>query len=245
MPFAIEELLALTAIDCSVAAVTVRTKVLEVTPLCAAVMLLEPVPTAEAKPAFKVVAAIFEELQVAEFVRFCVLPSLKIPVAVNCSVVPLARDAFGPLIVIDVSVAAVTARAKIFEVTPFCVAVILLAPTAAPASRPPGAIVAAGEEDCHVTELVRFSVLPSLKVPAAVNCSVVPLAIEEFGALIVMDCSVTVPGVTVRVKLLDVIPFWIAVITLDPVPTPVLTPPAVMLATVGFEELQAAELVRS
>jgi hypothetical protein len=70
VPLASEELLALTAIVCSVAALTVSANVLEVTPLCDAVMLLEPVPTAEAKPAVKVAAAAFEELQVAELVMF-------------------------------------------------------------------------------------------------------------------------------------------------------------------------------
>ena len=149
-------MLALIAMDCSVAAVTVRAKVLEVTPACAAVILLEPVPIAEASPAINVAAAAFEELHVAELVRFWVVPSLNVPVAVNCSVVPLAIEAFGPLIVIEVSVAAVTAKANMFEVTPFCVAVMLLEPTAAPASRPPGVIVAAADEDDHVTEVVRF-----------------------------------------------------------------------------------------
>jgi len=98
-----------------------------------------------------------------------VVPSLKVPVAVNCSAVPLAMEAFGPLIVMDCSVAAVIANAKMFEVTPLCVAVTLLEPTATPVSSPPGAIVAAGLEDVQVTEPVRFCVLPSLKVPVAVN----------------------------------------------------------------------------
>ena len=87
--------------------------------------------------------------------------------------------------------------------------------------------------------------LPSLKVPVAVSCSLVPLAIEELGALIMIDCSVIAADVTVRVKLLDVIPFWVAVIMLEPAPIPVLTPPALMLATAGFEEPQVAVPVTS
>lgn len=63
--------------------------------------------------------------------------------------------------------------------------------------------------------------------------------------MIVIDCSVTAVTVTVRVKLLDVIPFWVAVMTLDPALTPVLIPPAVRLATAGLEELQVAEFVTS
>src|SRR5262249_31032945 len=126
-------------------------------------MLLEPVPIPEAKPPLTLTAAALEELHVAELVRFCVLPSLKVPVAVNCSEVPLAMEAFGPLTVIDCSVAAVTAKAKIFDVIPPCVAVMLLEPTATPVNRPPAAMVAAaGLEDVQATEPVRFCVLPSL-----------------------------------------------------------------------------------
>ena len=84
MPFAIELLAAVMVIDCSVAAVTVRANVFDVTPLCVAVMLLEPIATPVARPLLLMVAtALFEEAQVAELVKFWVLPSLKVPVAVN------------------------------------------------------------------------------------------------------------------------------------------------------------------
>ena len=47
-------------------------------------MLVDPVPLPTASPAVLIVAAaVFEELQVAEFVRFCVVPSVNVPVAVN------------------------------------------------------------------------------------------------------------------------------------------------------------------
>jgi hypothetical protein len=61
-------------------------------------------------------------------------------------------------------------------------------------------------------------------------------------ALIVMDCSTG--AVTVRVKGLDVIPLWVAVISVEPIPTPVARPLALMLAVAEFEEAQVAELVR-
>ena len=84
MPLAIEELDALIVIDCSVAAVTVRAKLLEVIPFWAALMLLDPMVRPVARPlALMLAVAEFELVQVAEFVRFCVLPSLKVPVAVN------------------------------------------------------------------------------------------------------------------------------------------------------------------
>ena len=79
-----EALGALIAIDCSVAVVTVNVKEFDVIPLCAALMLLEPAAIPVAKPAELMVATPeLEELQVAEVVRFCVLPSLNVPLAVN------------------------------------------------------------------------------------------------------------------------------------------------------------------
>lgn len=72
------------AMDCKVAVVTVNVSELEVIPLCAAVTLVEPLATPLARPPEPIVAtAGLEEVHVAELVRFCVLPSLKVPLAVN------------------------------------------------------------------------------------------------------------------------------------------------------------------
>ena len=49
---------------------------------------------------------------------------------------PLAIEEVLAVIAIDWSVAAVTASEKLLEVMPFCVAVTLLDPTAAPVARP-------------------------------------------------------------------------------------------------------------
>lgn len=71
MPFAIDTLLALMVMDCRVAAVTVSTIAFEVTPFCVALMLLEPVDTPVAIPLVLIVAtAVFDEVQLAELVRF-------------------------------------------------------------------------------------------------------------------------------------------------------------------------------
>ena len=83
VPFAIDVLVAVMVMDCSVAAVTLNVIVFDVTPLCVAVMLLEPTPAPVAKPLVLIVAAVFDELQTAELVRFCVVPSLNVPVAAN------------------------------------------------------------------------------------------------------------------------------------------------------------------
>lgn len=71
-------------IDCRVAAVTVRAKVLEVIPLWAAVTFVDPIPVPIASPlALMVATDVLDEVQAAELVKSCVLPSLKVPVAVN------------------------------------------------------------------------------------------------------------------------------------------------------------------
>ena len=67
---AIEGFAGVTLIDASAAAVTVSVVEFEIAPETA-VMVVVPVPTAEARPAAEMVAApVFVELQVTEAVRF-------------------------------------------------------------------------------------------------------------------------------------------------------------------------------
>ena len=81
---ATDELGAVIAMDCSTAGVTVKVSVFEVTPLELAVIADVPVATAVARPAALMVAtAGVAEFQVAVLVRFCVVPSVSVPVAVN------------------------------------------------------------------------------------------------------------------------------------------------------------------
>jgi hypothetical protein len=109
-PLAIDGFAGVTAIDCSVAAVTVRT----VEPLMdedVAVMVEVPTPAPLASPAVLIVAVVVvPDDQVTVLVRFCVVPSLNVPVAVNCCVAPLAIEGFAGVTAIDCSVAAVTVR---------------------------------------------------------------------------------------------------------------------------------------
>jgi hypothetical protein len=92
LPTTIELLAGVTANDTRTGAVTV--KVVEpVTDPELACMLVLPVPTVLARPALLIVATVaFDELHVTELLRSCVLPSLYVPVAVNCCVRPLATD---------------------------------------------------------------------------------------------------------------------------------------------------------
>jgi hypothetical protein len=168
---AIEELGAVIAIDFSTAAVTVRVNEFDVTPLELAVTADVPVPTAVAKPAVLIVATVgVAEFHTAVLVRFCVVPSVNVPVAVNWSVSPLAIEELGAVIAIDFSTAAVTVRVNEFEVTPLELAVIADVPVPTAVARPDALIVATvGVAEFHVAVPVRFCVVPSLNVPVAVN----------------------------------------------------------------------------
>ena len=89
----------------SAAAVTVRT-VEPVTPPSLAVMVDVPVPAAVARPCepavLEMVATeVVAEAQVTWLVRFCVELSEKVPVAVNCSVSPLATVGLAGVTAID------------------------------------------------------------------------------------------------------------------------------------------------
>ena len=65
-----------------------------------------------------VATAATEELHVAVLLRFCVLPSVNVPVAVNCNILPLAIDGFAGVTATDTSVAAVTVSVVLPETVP-------------------------------------------------------------------------------------------------------------------------------
>ncbi len=79
-------------------------------------------------------------------------------------------EVFDAVMLIDCSTAAVTVSAMEFDVTPPCAALILAEPTLLPVARPEALTVATAElDEDHVTEVVRFCVVPSLNVPVAMN----------------------------------------------------------------------------
>src|SRR5580658_7837130 len=73
------------------------------------VIVAVPVPALVARPAALTIAtAAGDERHCTVEVRFCVVPSAKVPVAPNCCVVPSGIDGFSGLIAIDTSAAGVT-----------------------------------------------------------------------------------------------------------------------------------------
>src|ERR1700733_7231650 len=240
-PLPIDGFAGVTAIDCSVAAVTVSKVEPEIDDDVAVIVEL-PTPAPLARPAVLIVATVaVPEVQVTVDVKFCVVPSLKVPVAVNCWVAPLAIEGFAGVTAIDCSVAAVTVS-KVEPLIAPDVALIVEVPTPAPVARPVALIVAvAVVPELHVTVLVRFCVVPALKVPVAVNCCVAPLAIDGFAGVTAIDCSVA--AVTVR-TVEPLIDEDVAVIVEVPTPAPLASPDALIVAVVVVPEDQVTVDVR-
>jgi hypothetical protein len=124
------------------------------------------------------------------------------------------------------------------------VAEITDVPPPTPVARPLVEIVAvAAVADAHVTVAEMSDVVASSKVPVAMNCSVVPLAIVGVAGVTAIETSVA-GAVTMRAAVL-LTPPLVAVMTVVPLATPVATPAAEIVAVAGVADVQVAVAVRS
>jgi hypothetical protein len=109
-----------------------------------------------------VATAFAEELQLTELVRVCILPSLYVPVAANCCVVPFAIVALVGVIDMEINNGEVTETLVEPETVPD-VAVMFELPNSSPITNPLALTGAtAGTEDAQTADAVRSCVLPSL-----------------------------------------------------------------------------------
>lgn len=135
-----------------------------------AVMVVLPVATLLARPwPLMVAAAGVDELQMTEVVTSCVLESLKVPVAVNCLVVPTAMLEFAGVTASETRVALVTVK----DAVPFTepeLAVMVAVPVPVLVTKPVASTVAIEFEDEVQVSEGNSWVLPSSKLPIAVNC---------------------------------------------------------------------------
>ena len=130
-----------TAIDCSIAAVTVSVVFPEILAMVA-VMNDDPAAALVARPLAVIVATeVVPEVQMTEDVMSCVVPSEYAPVALNGSVIPTATLGLAGVTVIDSSVAVVTVRVAFPEMLPD-VAVMTDEPAVTLVARPLAEIVA-------------------------------------------------------------------------------------------------------
>jgi hypothetical protein len=109
-----------------------------------------------------VATAIDDELQFTALVRSRRLPSLYVPVAVNCWLVPFAIEPLSGLIETETRIGAVTATSAELVTVPK-LAMMLVDPSMFAVTNPAAVTGAtAGNEDVHATEAVTSCVLPSL-----------------------------------------------------------------------------------
>jgi hypothetical protein len=98
------------------------------------------------------------------------LPSLNVPVAVNCTGAPISTNAFKGTTAIAVTCGGPTVRLVEFVTDPEAAPIVLL-PCLSPVAIPEPLIEATAVfEDVQLTEFVKSSWLPSLNFPSAVNC---------------------------------------------------------------------------
>ena len=207
-----------------------------------ALIVVVPVATLDASPcALMVAAAALEDVHVTVVVMSCVLLSLKVPVAVNCLVVPTAMLALAGVTAIETRAAAVTVSDAV-PLIPAEVAVTVAVPVPVLLANPVASILTtAVEEEDHVTD-VSNCVLPSSKLPTAVNGSVVPSAIVGVAGVTAMETRCAGTTVNVAVSVNDP---TVAVMVVEPAATVVTIPEPLMVAVAVDEELHVTPLDKS
>jgi hypothetical protein len=140
--------------DTKFALVTVTEAVPDMLPEVA-VTVLVPAATAAPNPfESTIIALVLLEDHVAD-VSTCVLPSLKTPVAVNCSCVPAASVAVGGATVIESRLAGTTVIVE-ESVNDPTVAVIVVVPAPNVRANPsPSTLATVGSEELHCTPLTK------------------------------------------------------------------------------------------
>src|SRR3990170_6013643 len=180
-----------TPMDDSVAAVTVRVAVpaMSVVGSVAVIVIGPPAVFEVATPLepmalLMVATAAFEELQVTNEVRSCVVKSEYSPVAINDCCVPRAMLRLTGVIPMDDSVALVTVSVAVpaFPETKSVAVIVMGPPAAFEVASPlePAALLivaTAASEELQVTDEVRSCVVKSEYIPVAINGCCVPRAI--------------------------------------------------------------------
>src|SRR5579859_935482 len=210
----------------------------DVTPACDAVICVVPAATPVARPVAEIVAvAVVPEFQVTVADMSDEVPSLNVPVAVNCCVAPTFKCAgVAGVTAIEVREKTVSVTAGV-DVTPACDAVICVVPAATPVARPVAEIVAvAVVPEFQVTVADMSDEVPSLNVPVAVNCCVAP-TFKCAGVAGVTAIEVREKTVSVTAGV-DVTPACDAVICVVPAATPVARPVAEIVAVAVVPEFQ-------
>jgi len=221
--------------------------------------LSEPVPaeivvvpsvTGVASPALPaellIVAAVGSlEFQVAELVKSCWLPSLKVPMARNCKVVVNGIEPLDGSTRIETKGGlTVSGVESLNEPTAAEIVVVPLAAAVAKPWLPPAMLIVAtaGLLLFHVAVVVKSCLLPSVKLPLAVNCSVSATVIEGCRGVRAIETNVGAVTVNVIDPLTEP---ELAVIVVIPCSAVLASPWPLIVATLVLEEFQLTDVVRS
>jgi hypothetical protein len=207
-----------------------------------AVMVAVPVERLVAKPRLVIVATLgVEELHNTDCVTSCVELSLKVPVAANCFVALFGIEEFAGIITSETSVAVVTVTEVLADTVPDTTLIVdVPGPTATP--NPFASIVKTLVAlDDHNTE-VSCCVLPSSKLPVAVNCCCVPPASVALVGVRVIDCRCA--GTTVITEESVNVP-TVAVMVVVPAAKVVANPLLSTVATPEFDDVQVTPVTKS
>ncbi len=159
-----------------------------------AVILVVPVARDVASPDELIDATVgAEEIQSTDDVKSWIDVSEKVPIAINCCVLPRGMAVFVGVIVNDVRIAGVTVSVADVETTELYVAKMAVVPVLTEVTSPfvPDVLNVATvlTEDIHVTQGVRSCLALFTSVPEAVNCCVVPLAMLALAGLTTIDAT--------------------------------------------------------
>ena len=220
---------------------TVRAVELLTEPSIAVIVVL-PVETLVTSPRLVIVAtAGVEELHSTDCVTSWVELSLKVPVALNCFVASSGIEEFAGATASDTSVAVETVTEVLADTVPeVTLTVEVPGPTAIP--RPLASTVnTLTALDDHNAE-VSTCVLPSSKLPDAVNCCCVPAAIVTLVGVRVIDCRCA--ATTVITEESVKVP-TVAVMFVVPAARVVANPLPSMVATLVLDDVQVTPVTRS
>lgn len=233
LPFDTVGLAGVIATETSVPLLTVRV-VVPFSPDALAVMVALPVFLPNAVPELRMDATLgVDDFHDTPAKLLPVLPSLKVPTAVNLTNVRASMRGLLGRMAMPTRVTLVTVR-LVVPVTDPSTALMVVLPAATLLTNPALLMLAAaGLDEPHSTEAVTSCELPSLKLAVAVNCLVVLAGMLELAGVTVTELTVAPVTVSAAVPLTEP---EAAVIVAVPVPTAVAIPAELMVATVVAEE---------
>ncbi len=215
-------------------------------PKVAVIVVLPTLKSAVARPLLSMVAIdVSDELQVTWVVISLVVPSVYVPVALNCIADNRFMVGLAGVIVIKIRGTGVTVSTVLPEIPRVLVmevAVMVIVPAETPAASPLLLIVATvGSDEVQATWVVISKLVLSEYVPVALNCWVAPTRIVGLAGVTAMEDRVaefTVRSVLPEIKVLMM---EVAVMVAPPVETATARPVVLsIVATVGSDEVQVA-----